>query len=202
MWEHRALTERLRSAFEAARYGEVWTPSPEYEEVLDQYAPPAPATGSSTSTARCWRCAPTATIPIARVVACATPTPSLLPLLLFRACVPGGRGRGAGQQREFLQGGGELIGVPAPEGEAEVIALCISALEEAGLRRHRLGGRRPALPAPVEGVRRPGGASPGAARSACGAISRGLEMRVDRPAFPARTTCSFGFPAPWRSRGP
>jgi ATP phosphoribosyltransferase regulatory subunit len=46
---------------------------------------------------------------------------------------------GSGQAREFLQGGIELIGVPGAEGDADVIALVLSALEEAGLRRHRIG---------------------------------------------------------------
>ena len=47
--------------------------------------------------------------------------------------------RGSGQQREFLQAGLELIGVPEAEGEAEVIALMLTALDEAGLARHRVG---------------------------------------------------------------
>jgi ATP phosphoribosyltransferase regulatory subunit len=47
--------------------------------------------------------------------------------------------RGVGEPREFLQGGLELIGPTAPEGEAEVLALTIAALDEAGLRRHRVG---------------------------------------------------------------
>ena len=34
MRELRALSERLRAAFEGAGYGEVWTPALEYEEVL------------------------------------------------------------------------------------------------------------------------------------------------------------------------
>jgi ATP phosphoribosyltransferase regulatory subunit len=38
-----------------------------------------------------------------------------------------------------LQGGLELIGVAGPEGEAEVVALTLAALDRAGLRRHRLG---------------------------------------------------------------
>jgi ATP phosphoribosyltransferase regulatory subunit len=33
----------------------------------------------------------------------------------------------------------ELIGVPGADGEAEVVALAIAALDEAGLRRHRVG---------------------------------------------------------------
>ena len=38
-----------------------------------------------------------------------------------------------------LQAGIELIGVPGAEGEAEVVALTIAALDAAGLRRHRVG---------------------------------------------------------------
>src|SRR3989440_3937948 len=34
MRELRTLTERLRGVFEAAGYGEVWTPALEYEDVL------------------------------------------------------------------------------------------------------------------------------------------------------------------------
>src|SRR3954451_14939035 len=45
----------------------------------------------------------------------------------------------SGQPREFLQGGMELIGVAAPSGDAEVIALTLEALNAAGLRRHRIG---------------------------------------------------------------
>ena len=45
----------------------------------------------------------------------------------------------AGEPREFLQAGIELIGVPGAEGEAEVVALTIEALDAAGLRRHRVG---------------------------------------------------------------
>jgi ATP phosphoribosyltransferase regulatory subunit len=47
--------------------------------------------------------------------------------------------RGRGQAREFLQGGVELIGPKAPEGEAEVLSLVVGALSDAGLRRHRVG---------------------------------------------------------------
>src|SRR3954451_4797683 len=45
----------------------------------------------------------------------------------------------SGQPREFLQAGLELIGLPAPAGDAEIIALVLEALGAAGLRRHRLG---------------------------------------------------------------
>jgi ATP phosphoribosyltransferase regulatory subunit len=141
MRELRALTDRLRAAFEGAGYGEVWTPSLEYEEVLK--------TGDERAAGAGYRLfdehgevlamRSDMTIPIARVVA--TRYGEAAPPLRFCYFAHAYREvqRGAGQQREFLQGGIELIGVSSPEGEAEVISLCVSALEEAGLRRHRLG---------------------------------------------------------------
>jgi ATP phosphoribosyltransferase regulatory subunit len=140
MRELRALTDRLRSAFEAAGFGEVWTPALEYEEVL--------RTGDERSAGAPYRLfdehgevlalRSDMTIPIARVVATryAEAEPP------FRLCYFAHayrEARGAGVQREFLQGGIELIGLTAPEGEAEVVALVVSALEEAGLTRHRVG---------------------------------------------------------------
>src|SRR4051794_3883196 len=141
MRELRALTERLRAGFEDAGYGEVWTPSLEYEEVLK--------TGDDRAAGAGYRLfdehgevlamRSDMTIPIARVVATrygdAEPP--------FRLCYFAHAYRtvekGTGQAREFLQGGVELIGPPGPEGEAEVLALTIAGLEEAGLRRHRIG---------------------------------------------------------------
>jgi ATP phosphoribosyltransferase regulatory subunit HisZ len=79
------------------------------------------------------------TIPIARVVA--TRYADAPPPLRFSYFARAWRAtdRGVGEPREFLQGGLELIGVPGAEGEAEVVALTIAALDEAGLRRHRVG---------------------------------------------------------------
>ena len=62
MRELRRLRLALIEAFERFGYGEVATPTIEYEEVLARGDPsaarPAP-TGSSTSAASCSRCAPT-----------------------------------------------------------------------------------------------------------------------------------------------
>jgi ATP phosphoribosyltransferase regulatory subunit len=141
MRELRALTEHLRSAFEGAGYGEVWTPSLEYEEVLKTGDERAAGAGYHLfdEHGEVLAMRSDMTIPIARVVA--SRYADAEPPFRFGYFAHAYRQveRGAGQQREFLQGGVELIGVPAPEGEAEIIALCISALEEAGLRRHRLG---------------------------------------------------------------
>ena len=141
MRELRALTDRLRATFERAGYGEVWTPSLEYEAVLK--------TGDERAAGAGYRLfdehgevlalRSDMTIPIARVVA--TRYDDADPPFRFCYFAHAYREveRGAGQQREFLQGGIELVGVSAPEGEAEVVALCISSLEEAGLSRHRVG---------------------------------------------------------------
>jgi ATP phosphoribosyltransferase regulatory subunit len=141
MRELRALTDRLRASFEDAGYGEVWTPSLEYEEVL--------RTGDDRAAGAGYRLfdehgevlamRSDMTIPIARVVATRYGEAEPPFRLCYFAHAYREVQRGAGQPREFLQGGIELIGVTAPDGEAEVIALCLSALEEAGLRRHRLG---------------------------------------------------------------
>jgi len=140
MRELRAITERLRGAFGRAGYGEVWTPALEYEEVL--------RTGDETAAGAGYRMfddrgqvlalRSDMTIPIARLVA-ARYRDAAAPL---RLCYFGHAYRavahGTGQQREFLQGGLELIGVQGADAEAEVIELAVAGLEEAGLARHRV----------------------------------------------------------------
>jgi ATP phosphoribosyltransferase regulatory subunit len=141
MRELRDLTRHLREAFERAGYGEVWTPTLEYEEVLRTGDDRAAGAGYRLfdEHGRVLALRSDMTIPIARVVA--TRYRDVDPPLrlcyfahAYRAAV-----RGAGVAREFLQGGVELIGVGAPAAEAEVLALTVSALEEAGLTRHRVG---------------------------------------------------------------
>jgi ATP phosphoribosyltransferase regulatory subunit len=141
MRELRALTDRLRGTFEGAGYGEVYTPVLEYEEVLRR--------GDNSAAGAAYRLfdehgevlalRSDTTIPIARVVATryreATPPFRLCYFAHAYRAVE----RGVGEPREFLQGGVELIGVPGAEGEAEVVALTVAALDEAGLRRHRVG---------------------------------------------------------------
>jgi len=141
MRELRALTDRLRGAFEGAGYGEVWTPSLEYEEVLKKGDERAAGAGYRLfdEHGEVLALRSDMTIPIARVVATRYGDAEPPFRLCYFAHAYREVERGVGQQREFLQGGMELIGVAAPEGEAEVIALCVSALERAGLRRHRLG---------------------------------------------------------------
>jgi ATP phosphoribosyltransferase regulatory subunit len=141
MRELRELTDRMRSAFERSGYGEVWTPALEYEEVL--------RTGDERAAGAGYRLfdehgqvlalRSDMTIPIARVVATRYRDAEPPFRLCYFAHAYRMVERGTGQTREFLQGGVELIGPAAPEAEAEVLALTLSALEDAGLRRHRIG---------------------------------------------------------------
>jgi len=141
MRELRAITAALGAAFERAGYGEVFTPALEYEDVL--------RTGDANAAGAGYRMfdeqgqvlalRSDMTIPVARMVATrfrgvAGPLRLSYSGHAYRAVE-----HGSGQQREFLQSGLELIGPEGAEAEAEVIALALTALDEAGLARHRVG---------------------------------------------------------------
>jgi ATP phosphoribosyltransferase regulatory subunit len=141
MRELRTLTLRMSETFEAAGFGEVSTPSIEYEDVLRRGDANAAGAGYRLfdETGQILALRSDATIPIARLVANhyeAVDGPLRFSYFenAYRTVTTG-----SGQSREFLQGGVELIGVEGVEGDAEVIALVASALEAAGLRRHRIG---------------------------------------------------------------
>ena len=123
MRELRALQATLIEVFERFGYGEVATPTLEYDEVL-RAARAAAECGAYRffdERGELLALRSDMTIPIARLVA--TPLRrrrAAAPLLLRRQRLPGGP-PAAGQMREFLQAGVELIGSPAPEGTAEVV---------------------------------------------------------------------------------
>ncbi len=141
MRELRAIGDRMRAAFESAGYGEVHTPALEYEDVLRRGD--ARAAGARYRTfdeqGAVLALRSDMTIPIARVVA--TRYADADPPLRFSYLARAWRAtdRGVGEPREFLQAGMELIGVPGADGEADVLALTIAALDAAGLKRHRVG---------------------------------------------------------------
>jgi ATP phosphoribosyltransferase regulatory subunit len=141
MRELRAIGDGMRACFERAGYGEIHTPALEYEEVLRRGEERAAGARYRTfdEQGAVLALRSDMTIPIARVVA--TRYADAEPPLRFSYLARAWRAteRGVGESREFLQGGMELIGVPGAEGEAEVVALAIAALDEAGLRRHRVG---------------------------------------------------------------
>jgi ATP phosphoribosyltransferase regulatory subunit len=141
MRELRALSTALLGTFDRYGYGEVWTPTLEYEDVLvkgDERA-----AGASyrlfDENGQVLALRSDMTIPIARLVATRFDDQTG-PLRLcylshaYRAVTPQ-----RGQQREFLQAGLELIGADAPAGTVEVIEVLCAALDAAGLSRARLG---------------------------------------------------------------
>jgi ATP phosphoribosyltransferase regulatory subunit len=141
MRELRALSTALLGTFDRFGYGEVWTPTMEYEDVLVQ--------GDERAAGVSYRLfdehgqvlalRPDMTIPIARLVSSrlgeAEPPFRLCYLShAYRAVRPQ-----RGQQREFLQAGIELIGADAPDGTVEVLEILCAALDAAGLTRARIG---------------------------------------------------------------
>jgi ATP phosphoribosyltransferase regulatory subunit len=141
MRELRQLSSALLETFYRFGYGEVWTPTMEYEDVLVQGD--ARAAGVSyrlfDEHGQVLALRPDMTIPIARLVAtrCADAEPPLRFCYLshaYRAVRPQ-----RGQQREFLQAGVELIGADAPAGTVEVLDVLCAALDAVGLPRARIG---------------------------------------------------------------
>jgi ATP phosphoribosyltransferase regulatory subunit len=141
MRELRALSNSLLTTFARFGYGEVWTPTLEYEDVLVK--------GDERAAGASYRLfdehgqvlalRSDMTIPIARLVATRF-ADATAPLRLcylshaYRAVTPQ-----RGQQREFLQAGLELVGADAPEGTVEVIEVLSAALDAADLPRARIG---------------------------------------------------------------
>ena len=141
MRELRALEGALLGAFDRFGYGQVMTPTIEYEAVLRR--------GESRSAGAAYRffdergdllaLRSDMTIPTARLVA--TRFQDDEPP--FRLSYVGRAYRGVspqrGQMREFMQAGVELLGAPAPDGTAEVIEVLCAALDAAGLGRAVVG---------------------------------------------------------------
>jgi len=141
MRELRRLHLAMIDVFESHGYGEVATPSIEYDEVL--------ARGDGRTSDSAYRffdergdllaLRSDMTVPIARLVA-SRYTDAEMPLRLcylanaFRAVRPQ-----RGQMREFAQAGVELIGAPAPGGTAEVVEVLEATLGAVGLGRAVIG---------------------------------------------------------------
>ena len=177
MRELRAITDALQATFAGAGYGEVWTPAVEYEDVLR--AGDADAAGAGyrlfDDQGHVLALRSDMTIPIARVAATRFPDAAAPLRLCYLAHAYRAVGRGSGQQREFLQGGCELIGVAGPQGEAEVISLTAR-----GAR-----GRRPGAPPDRAGRRRAVPRSAARAGSARGRARRSAAPPVGaRPRGP------------------
>ena len=141
MRELRRLSLALIEAFERFGYGEVSTPTIEYDQVLaqgdEQGAPAAYRFFDESGELLAMRSE--MTIPIARLIAnrYAEAEPP------FRLCYLASAYRAVrpqrGQMREFTQAGVELVGLPAPQGTVEVIEVLSAALDAAGLTRAVIG---------------------------------------------------------------
>jgi ATP phosphoribosyltransferase regulatory subunit len=141
MRELRELERRLADTFSRFGYGEVGTPTIEYDEVLER--------GNGRTAGSAYRffdergdllaLRSDMTVPIARMVAgrFGGEEPPFRLFYVARAYRPVRPQRG--QMREFTQAGVELIGTPAPEGTADVIEVLEAALDEAGLDRALIG---------------------------------------------------------------
>jgi ATP phosphoribosyltransferase regulatory subunit len=141
MRELRTLMDGLSGAFTRAGYGEVRTPTVEYEDVLRQ--------GDENAAGAGWRLfdehgrllvlRSDMTIPIARLVGTRFADHDGPLRLHYGGQAYRSVTRGSGQLTEFLQVGAELIGVRGVEGDAEIVGLVLDALSGCGLRRHSVG---------------------------------------------------------------
>ena len=141
MREMHAVTEAVRGVFEAHGYGEVHTPALEYEQVLTRGDPAAadPAYKLFDEQGNVLVLRSDMTIPIARVVSTRYASAEL-PL---RFCYVAHAYRSVrpqrGQDREMLQAGVELVGVPGPAGTAESLTVLCESLDAIGLAGYRVG---------------------------------------------------------------
>jgi ATP phosphoribosyltransferase regulatory subunit len=141
MRELRRLQGALAAVFERFGYGEVATPTIEYDEVLargdERGAPVAYRFFDADGELLAMRT--DMTVPIARLVAtrlAGDEPPFRLSYFAnaYRAVRPQ-----RGQMREFAQAGVELVGADAPDGTAEVIEVLSAALDAIGLTRAVIG---------------------------------------------------------------
>jgi ATP phosphoribosyltransferase regulatory subunit len=139
MRELRAITEAMRGVFEHRGYGEVWTPTIEFEDVLRRGETGVePGYRVFDDHGHVMALRPDMTVPIARVVA--TRYAQAQPPLRFSYFAHAYRGvrPHRGQMREFLQAGIELVGAPGPDGTVEALTVLCEALDAVGLVGYRI----------------------------------------------------------------
>ncbi len=141
MREVNAIVAAVRGVFDARGYGEIRTPALEYEQVLTRGDPAAadPAYKLFDEQGNVLVLRSDMTIPIARVVstrfaATAPPLRFCYVAHAYRSVRPQ-----RGQDREMLQAGIELVGVPAQDGTAETLTVLCEVLDAIGLTGYRVG---------------------------------------------------------------
>ena len=142
MRELRALQAKLAAVFERFGYGEVATPTVEYDSVLATAgdvsgAPAAHRFFGPDGELLAMRA--DMTVPIARLVANRYAAAELPLRLFYNARAYREVRPQRGQMGEFFQAGVELVGAGAPEGTVEVIEVLSAALDAAGLGRAVIG---------------------------------------------------------------
>ncbi|MDR5693666.1 MAG: ATP phosphoribosyltransferase regulatory subunit [Armatimonadota bacterium] len=137
-----ALQEKLRRTFTCWGYREVTTPTLEYLETIVRGA-------GEGVVERLFKLIgiegellalrPEMTIPIARLVATRLNNETLpLRLCYFSSIFRGKEARGD-RPREYTQAGVELIGATGIDADAEVIALAVEAMQQAGVEEFQIG---------------------------------------------------------------
>ncbi len=137
----RGLEDKLRKLFVSCGYFEVETPTVEFFDVFSSDSGRIPQETMFKffdQQGRILVIRPDITIPVARITATKfrdIPYPLRCSYIgnVFRYNEYGG-----GKQNEFTQAGVELLGVSTPESDAEVIAIAIKALKEAGLENFQV----------------------------------------------------------------
>ena len=139
--EVHAIAEGMRRVFDAHGYGEIRTPALEYEAVLTRGDPAAadPAYKLFDEQGNVLVLRSDMTIPIARVVSTRYATAGLPLRFCYVAHAYRSVRPSRGQDREMLQAGIELVGVPEHAGTAEALTVLCRALDAAGLEGYRIG---------------------------------------------------------------
>ena len=139
----RAVEERLFEVFRRWGYREVVTSAYEYFDVLSHGHGPRAAgahvqDGGPGERPRCSPCAPTSRrrSRASSPRGCGT-SPSRCAWPTSPTC-SATTSRSVGRYREFYQAGVELIGLPNPEGDAEMIAMTVEGLRALGLERFQI----------------------------------------------------------------
>lgn len=140
MAELRAISARALDVFAQAGYGEVATPALELESTMQLAGPSllasayrVPDNDGQFLTLRFDSTIPIARLAATRYAASDGPLRFCYMQHVYRAIEPK-----RAQSRQFLQIGMELLGVDAPQGDAETVAVLVKLLEAAGLTEFKI----------------------------------------------------------------
>ncbi|HHW06050.1 MAG TPA: ATP phosphoribosyltransferase regulatory subunit [Clostridia bacterium] len=138
-FSRRKLEEKLSSLFLAWGYREIIPPSLEYYEQLKGSSAEEQLYKLIDPTGRILALRPDLTTPIARMVATHLREEPLPVRLFYFGNAFRYEALGGARQREFYQGGVELIGAAGTGADAEMLALAVEALRQAGLTEFQVG---------------------------------------------------------------